>query len=277
MRIAWHVGIENSSSGRIPKPELLWKACETYIAGVAAPGTKVELVFSRFRALSLHPYLCAVSNLLVAEEVAALAAQGYDAVLLGSSQDPGLDESRNIVDIPVVASIESSLAMSTFLGRKAAILTIQGIDGERTYPRAMEAAASKYGLRDRLIAHRPVRTYPFDNKEFWEVYNRALEGDGTQFLSAFDQVTAQMVSDGAEVIILGMEFTAALLHKLGRGFMTKEGVPCLDVAAAGVKTLESLVGLKTSRGVQKSQESVFRTPPTELLAAARDYQRKNVP
>jgi len=275
MRIAWHVGIEKSSTGRIPNPDLLWKACETYIAKIAAPGTTVELAFSRYGALSLHPYLCAVSNLLIAEEVAALATAGFDAVLLGSSQDPGLDESRNIVDIPVVAAIESSLAFSTFLGRKAAILTIQGIDGERTYPRAMEAAAQKYGLRDRLIAHRPVRTYPFPNRSFWEVYTRALEGDGADFLAAFDRVTDEMVNDGAEVIILGMEFTGALLHKLGRTMQTRNGIPCLDVAAVGIKNLESLVSLQHSSRVAKSQQSVFATPQRELLEAARSYQRKN--
>jgi allantoin racemase len=275
MRIAWHVGIEKSSTGRIPRAELLWQACETYIARVASPGTTVELAFSRFGALSLHPYLCAVSNLLIAEEVAALQEKGFDAVLLGSSQDPGLDEARNIVDIPVVAAIESSLAFSTFLGRKAAILTIQGIDGERTYPRAMEGAAQKYGLRERLIAHRPVRTYPYANAEFWKVYTRALEGDGNDFLQAFDRVTAEMVNDGAEVIILGMEFTGALLHKLGRTMQTRDGIPCLDVAAVGIKNLESLVSLRRSSHLQKSQESVFRTAPAPLLEAARGYQRKN--
>lgn len=276
MRIAWHVGIEKNSTGRIPDAQVLWDACEAYIATIVAPGTQVELAFSRHGALSLHPYLCAVSNLQVAEEVAALEAAGFDAVLLGSSQDPGLDESRNIVDIPVVAAIESSLAFSTFLGRKAAILTIQGIDGQRTYPRAMEGAAVKYGLRDRLIAHRPVRTYPFANAEFWQVYTRALNGDGEDFLHAFDTVTTEMVNDGAEVIILGMEFTATLLHKLGRTMRTPQGVPCLDVAAVGIKNLESLVSLHRSSGVSKSQESVFRTPSPALLRAARTYQARNV-
>ena len=51
--------------------------------------------------------------------------KGYDAFMIGCAWDPGLKECRALVDIPVVAPVESAALVSCTLGNKFSIIVFE--------------------------------------------------------------------------------------------------------------------------------------------------------
>ena len=91
-------------------------------------------------------YLAAVHTVLLAQEVLEAEREGFDGMLLGAATDSGLDEVRSLVKIPVVASVESSLSMSEFIGRKVGICTIGGAGEPTSTKKAPQIATNRTGM-----------------------------------------------------------------------------------------------------------------------------------
>ena len=273
MRLAWHVGVTRDGDGRLPDATALWRLLEAYANLVVGPGTTVTLRFSRFTSLSTQPYLAAVHSILLAEEALECEREGFDGLLLGAATDSGLDEVRSIARIPVVASIESALRMSGFVGRKVGIVTIGGMDTQTAYSGAMVGNAIKYAQQDCLVRDRPVRPIPLSWTDFYAIFSAAVAGDGAAFLAAFDQVTSDFADAGAEVIVCGNQFFGGVLHHLGRRSLTTRGLPFIDNAAAGLQMLKSMVSLEQAIGLRKSSVGSFRPAPKAAFEAVPDWLR----
>ncbi len=194
-------------------------------------------------------------------------------MLLGAATDSGLDEVRSIARIPVVASVESDLHMSGFLGRKAGIVTIGGKDVQTAYSAAMMGNIAKYKLLDYLISDRPVRPIPLSWTDFYAIFSDAVAGKGDKFLAAFDQVTSDFFDAGAEVVVCGNQFFGGVLHKLGRRSLTARGFPYIYNAAAGLQMLRSFVELQHRIGLRKSDVGAFRSAPKHQFDAAPGWLR----
>ena len=237
-----------------------------YANRVVGAGDTVELLFTRSRTLSTQSLMSAVNTMTLVHDVLAAEAAGIAGVVLAASIDPGLDEAHSVARIPVVSSIESVLALSGFIGRKAGIVTIAGGDDAHAYARTSERNAIKYGCRDRLIADRPVRASKQTWREFYSSYSNAVSGDGDEFVSAFDATARELVRDGADVIVCGNQLFGGVLEHHGRLAHTSDGVPIIDNAAAGLKMLQTLVSLRKSVVLDVSRAGVFRSPAPEAMA-----------
>jgi Asp/Glu/hydantoin racemase len=230
---------------------------------VVGRGDTVELLFTRSRTLSTQSLRYVVNNIALAREVLAAEAAGFDGVMLAASVDPGLDESRSVARIPVVGSMESALALSQFIGRKAGIVTTPGGEEAQAYIRIIEQNAIRYGCRDKLIANRPVRTFNQSHAQFYSSFSKAVSGDADEFMSAFDATARELVRDGADVIICGNQLFGAVLE--GRLARTSDNVPIIDNAAAGLKMLQTLISLRNSIGLDVSRAGVFQAPTAESM------------
>ncbi len=201
----------------------------------------------------------------LAQDVLAAQAAGIDGVMLAASVDPGLDEARSLARIPVVGSIEAGLAVSQFIGRKVGIVTTPGGESDQAYLRIIEQNAIRYGCRDKLIAHRPVRTFNQSWTEFYKSFSKAVSGDADEFMSAFDATACELVRDGADVIICGNQLFGAVLE--GRLGHTSNNAPIIDNAAVGLKMLQTLISLRTSIGLDVSRVGIFQSPAPDAMKA----------
>ena len=198
----------------------------------AAPGTEICC-----RGLDRGPEYadCAYDNALVCAELVRLV-QGdpwsaeYDAYVVASFADPGLDALRELTEKPVVGIAEAAIHFSAFLGHKFAIIN--------TMPRLMksfESIIARTGAQDRLAA---IKLPPFRVASFLESSDEAREMLVATAREAIDR-------DGAEVILLGGGMLAGYAD-----FLTERvGVPALDGVKCAVKLAESLaaLGMKTSK------------------------------
>src|SRR5271169_3614283 len=78
-----------------------------------------------------------VERIIKAEE------EGYDGVFISCMYDPGLYESRHVVDIPVVGAMESSVHFASMMGKMFSLLTLPP-----PVPQIETALIERYGMKD---------------------------------------------------------------------------------------------------------------------------------
>lgn len=83
--------------------------------------------------------------------------KGFDAVIIGCSLDIGLKESREVAEIPVVSTMESTMMPAASWGKKFAPVSF----GERPRVR-QEQLIDEYGLRNRATS---VKTFEMPLEE----------------------------------------------------------------------------------------------------------------
>lgn len=274
MRFAWHLVLTEDTNGRVRDPQRLWQILGDYANRVVGPAHSVALRFTQEPTLSAQPFLAAVNALALVEDARACEREGIDGIVMAASIDPAVDEARSMCRIPVVGSIESALALSAFVGRKAGIVTIAGAGSTQAYANLIEANATRYGCRERLITHRPVRPLPMSWQAFYACYSKAVDGDGDELVERFDTLATGLVEDGADVIICGNQLFGGVLENSGYRFVTPQGAPVIDNVAAALKMLEALRSLQLQTGLSRSEIGPFRSLPEASLDVASTALRR---
>jgi allantoin racemase len=152
------------------------------------------------------------------------AAPRHDAVVIACFSDPGLDQAREIVSIPVVGIEESSLHLAAQLGRRFTILTSRAA----RVPAKVEHVG-RLGLSSRLASVRPL-----------EMGVLEMDADPDRAVARILEVgSAAVREDGAEVIVLGCAGLAGHAAALGPAL----GVVVVDPSPVALATAEMLVRL----------------------------------
>ena len=154
---------------------------------------------------------------------------GMDAVIVDCMEDPGVEEGRRLVDIPVIGPGHAALNLAVTLGYRFSIL----------YPleqvRLVEKLVQQHGLSSRLASVR-----------YLACGLQGMRADTETTLGyLFDAAFAAVREDGAHVIVPACTLTSGLAVELGirlrqRGYP----VPVVDGSGAAVKLAEDLVDLK---------------------------------
>ena len=196
------------------------------------------------------------------ERIIKAEKEGYDAVVISCMLDPGLYESRSVVDIPITGTLESSTFTAAMMGRKSAILTCPS-----PVTQQMEIVLQKYGIRERVasVTHIGIRadhfypeiTPPETLKERTiKVANRCIE------------------EDGAEVIIPGCTILGAVLTKYFDDDM-KEKLPIIDPMVVALKHAEMMVDLKKAGYSTISRIGYWKKQPEEEFTNLRKFFKNN--
>lgn len=156
--------------------------------------------------------------------------EGYDAFVIGCDLEPGLEEGKAMVNIPVVGISEASYHLAMMLGHLFAIVTCSN-----AFFQAFQTQINQYGLSSKYLKGPYV--YPAAEDEIAEGLKNPEE-----LLNKFKIVAERAVDDGASVIILNPAFISALAYKM-RWFEVKDAL-ILDPIASVVKTAEMMVDLK---------------------------------
>jgi allantoin racemase len=262
-RIVWHVGLPRDAAGRMADHEAMWRCLEAYARWLVSDANDVDI---RFAATSTgvltHPFTALVNTAQLVGDVVGLAQEGVDAVMIGPGVDPGLQEARAAVAIPVTGTTESSLAVSMLLGRRIGVLTVNA-----DFAAMLADALGRYGAADRLVP-RPIRRFQLDYREV----EASLAGDHSALWERVTAAARELVADGADVVIGAFQFLGAALWQGGLRDWTIEGAPLVDCAAAGLKVTELLLALGETPGIGKSRGpwSPYRdAAPADLAAALR--------
>ncbi len=186
--------------------------------------------------------------------------EGFDAVAIGCGDDPGLDEARELLSIPVLSLSETGMLIACMLGKKFSIITNSDVLNRKR----MSVLIQQYGLEARSI--------PGGNIEVDLADLAGSFKNPKLILDKFMKVALETIQRGAEVIIPGCNILN-LVAAQNRVYEI-DGVPILDVAGTLMKMTETMVSLNKVCGVRVSRKGYFASPSKELISTVRKiYER----
>jgi Asp/Glu/hydantoin racemase len=212
-----------------------------------------------------YAYLHRFHDTQIIENVRRAEREGYDAVIIGVLQDPGLREARSVVKMPVLGYGEVSMLTACMHGSRFTFVAINPdmdplirsmIREQGLEPRAAPTAYMDCGYQDLAdaVAGRPER-----------------------FLSAFKAAAQQaMRRHGVDVLLPGQTIIAELLWRAG--IREVDGALVLDPRLPLLRMTEMLVDMRRA-GFDVSRRGFYwAKPPEDLERAVRAfYARPEAP
>jgi allantoin racemase len=179
--------------------------------------------------------------------------QGYDAVVIGHFQEPGLVESRCALDVPVVGLGEATMLHACTIGRTFGLVTINPV----FLPWHRDQIA-RLGLGQRAVGVRAIDTQV-------ATYMQAFEDQGAyqRVKDDFCQQAESLVEAGAEVVIPAGGLPMLLLTR--EKDLTVRGAVVLNGIAVIVAAAEAALKLFRLTGVAVSRQGTFAKAPPEAI------------
>ncbi|MBX5472438.1 MAG: hypothetical protein IRZ23_08260 [Acetobacteraceae bacterium] len=215
-----------------------------------APGTyppgmaPIEMV--RYRWAHHLAFVQIVENCIRAER------EGYDAVAISCFLDPGLEEARSVVDIPVVSSLETALLVASAAARSFGLVAI-----DATMAAVLKELVHRYGYERRVSAvesmNPPITEFELDT---------AFSGSPA-LVDRFASQVRRMVDAGADLIIPAEGVINAVLVR--NACDAVDGTPILDSYGALLNFAEMLVRLQSATGLRTSRRGAYARPPESLV------------
>ena len=224
-----------------------------YVTALAPPGTTVDVHGLRPGDRYLHPlseFRCAaqvLGNALTAQQ------QGYDAFVIGHFQEPGLQEARASVDIPVVGLGEATMLFACSLGRTVGLVTINPV-----FIPYHEDQITRYRLQDRIVAVRAVHGQVAD-------YNRAFDDDAVyeRMKADFCDQVRPLLERGIDVVVPAGGYPM-LLFAREPGFCV-DGATVLKGLPVVLEWAGAAIRLRSLNGTSVSRRSTYALPPAQAI------------
>lgn len=232
------------------------KAIENHAKKVLNPGTEIEVYGVDQGTSELHyHYFAFLNTQKILENLLRAQREGFDAVAIGCGMDPGLEEAKEVLDIPVLSLSETGMLIACMLGRKFTVITHHHLlDRKR-----IDFLIQRYGLESRSVHSKGI-------KVDLNVLGRSFKNP-KPILTSFKKAIKGAIRQGAEVVIPGCNILN--LVAVQNRFYQVDGVPILDVAGVLMKMTESMVSLKRACGVQISRRGLFESPGKLLVSNVR--------
>jgi len=153
-------------------------------------------------------------------EVVTAEEEGYDAVIIDCTLDPGLKAAKKASSIPVLGAGEAALCLSLLFGERfSVIMPIPESIGP------MVAKVRQMGLSERCASVRSVNLHVLDLAD----YDRTLD-------AVTEEARLASEMDRADVIVLGCTAMGPIAGALAE----RLGVPVVEPATAALKLAEAL-------------------------------------
>lgn len=175
-------------------------------------------------------YELLILDAYIAEAGLASEEEGYDAVVMDTVSDSGLQVLRSRLTIPVVGPGQVAFHLAGILGQRFSVITMWD-----TWGFFYRKLFKEYGLRENVASVRAVNIPPdvealFAGKEE-EMYERLT-----------NEALAAIEEDGADVIVLG----STTMHQAADHMAKNLPVPVVNPGPAAVAFAETLVRLRLS-------------------------------
>ena len=223
------------------------------LAEVAGPGVTYEVVGLTppdahiHRLTELRGGITAIRNAIAAERA------GYDAFIVGHFQQPGLDDMRSTLDIPVVGLGECSLLYAATIGRKIGLVTI-----DPSFIPWHEQQVAHLGLQGRVAGITAMTSDP-------ALFMRAFS-DPVALAEAramFEEQCRPLLAAGADVIVPAGGLPAMLFRD--ESCFRVGGAPVVNNLVVAAKHAEFAVELRRLTGIEASRVLAFVKPSPEAL------------
>jgi len=171
--------------------------------------------------------------------------EGVDALIIDCMGDPGLDATRELLDIPVFGPAQVSMHTACMLGRRFTVVTVL----ERLHSLIHELAV-KYGVESHMARPRSVGIPVLE-----------LEKDPEALIQAFIRESiAAVKEDESDVIVFGCTGFYGITERIEQGLEDAgiTGVPVLDPIPVTVEVVAGLL----RQGLCHSKHG-FQTPPAK--------------
>jgi Asp/Glu/hydantoin racemase len=203
-------------------------------------------------------YLQRFHDTQVIENVRRAEREGFDAVIIGAMQDPGLAVARTVVDIPVLGYGEVSLLVACMHGSRSGFIAINP-DMDPT----LRQMIRDYGME--------ARTAPIAYMDCgYSDLHDAVNGKPERFLSAFKAASQKTMREhGVDVLLPGQTIITELLWRAG--IKELDGALVLDPRLPLLRMAEMLVDMrKAGFGVSRRGFN-WAKPPKDLEKGVRDF------
>lgn len=196
---------------------------------VARPDTEISVVSLKRGPVRIEDHYDESFGIPFAlEEMKKAEEEGYDAIIIFCAADPGLAAAKELLTIPVVGLLESSLHLAAMLGHKFSVLT----PVKEGLTLAMHRARA-YRLEDRLASVRDINLRVKDLEKDIEVLKKRLLDVGRRCVE----------EDGADVIVFG----CGGIRGVAEWLQDQLKIPVIEPGPVAVKTAEMLVDLKLAQ------------------------------
>lgn len=224
-----------------------------HLGSVADAGFSYEVVGISPPDRHFHP----ITEFRIAGQVIrnALEAgrQGYEAFIVGHFQEPGLNECKGTVDIPMVGLGEAAMLYALTLGRKIGLITINPI-----FIPWHEDQITRYGLGQRVVGVRAMNT---DVDDYMRAFEDPQAYDGVR--EQFREQAEPLLEMGVEVLIPAGGLPMLLFSK--EKDFTLGGAPVLNGITVAAKAAEMAVKLARLDGTSVSRRSWFSKASSEAI------------
>ena len=252
----WYQSLARESDAIHYHP-MLRKAIESCVD----PGTKVDIhgvvasagmgVF--YRILRHYDLQEVIQNAIRAEK------EGYDAFLIGNFSDTGVDEARELLNIPVLGICENSMHLACQMGASFGVVPVS----QKQTPGKIENAR-RYGLERQMVGAEPLNSSPAALKQ--AMADSSLK---EQVMAEFTVCAKRLLQRGAEVIVpAGGEFNVFLADA---GIFEIDRAPIVNGIIELVKMGEFAVKMKKLTGRYTSKRFHYAPPTGDYLKRARDF------
>ena len=230
------------------------------LRGAAEPGSQIDVfglgpgkaIADQYRYLELLDTAEVLDNGLRAER------EGYDAFLIGNVFEPGLHALREVLNIPVLGLLESSVHLACLMGASFSIVNVNP-----KFARKVTENIDATGLRSRLVSIDDMRI------ERGQVLDRAFEDPVVRdhVVAQFTEAARVGIGKGAETIIPAGGIVMTILAFAG--VHQVDNVPIVNGLIALTKMAEMAVRVRRLTGVFTSKRMMYAPPTGTLLADIR--------
>jgi Asp/Glu/hydantoin racemase len=210
-------------------------------AGTYAGRTPADVV--------VYPYLMALHHHSILDNAYTAQQQGFDVFVIGSVQDPAIDEARGLLRIPVVGYGESAMLAACMLGRKFSVLVFQ-----HRMDQIMDMRIERLGLTERAL---PTVLVP---ASFADVTQALAEP--VDLVERFEKAAVTAIAQGAEAIIPGQLYLSEAIARAG--IKRIHDVPVIDALSVTIKTAEMMHDL-ARLGITVSRRGATNALPDDTL------------
>lgn len=210
------------------------------------PSNMAPIEMVRYRWAHHLAFVQVVENCIRAER------EGYDAVAISCFVDPGLEEARSVVDIPVVSSLETALLVASTTARSFGLAAI-----DETMASTLRELVQRYGY-ERRVAMVEAMDPPLTEFKLDEAFSGS-----PAFVERFASHARGMIKAGADLIIPAEGVINTVLVR--NQCFAVDGTPVLDSYGALLGFAEMLVQLQRRSGLRTSRRGVYARPPESLV------------
>ena len=186
-------------------------------------------------------YETMLADAYIAEAGLQAEEEGFDAVVMDTVSDSGLQALRSRLTIPVIGPGQVAFHLAGLLGQRFSVITMWD-----TWRFLYRKLFKEYGLSDNVASVRAVNIPP-------DVEALFAGKEEKMFRRLTDEALAAIEEDGADVIVLG----STTMHQAA-GYMAEHlPVPLVNPGPAAVAFAETVVRLGLSHS-----KAVFPSPGT---------------